>query len=204
MRYPVLCCLGLALMGGFPSGSDGENVPPAATAPTATAAMEPATLRRHVEYLASSELEGRGAGRGKALAARYIRQRFEELGLRPLFPQGSYFQEIPNARDGEPNVEAPSMGRNIGALLPGRDPDLKDEVIILSAHYDHLGVLGGHVHPGADDNAGSVAMMLEVARALVELPGGTRRTVVFLSCDLEERLLWGSRWFVAHPPFPLR
>jgi hypothetical protein len=59
------------------------------------------------------------------------------------------------------------------------------------------------VYPGADDNAGSVAMLLEVAANLAGSPVRPKRTVVFLSCDLEENLLWGSRWFVAHPPWPI-
>jgi Zn-dependent M28 family amino/carboxypeptidase len=146
-------------------------------------------------------LEGRGTPRGKQLAAEYIRRRFEELRLQPLFGAAGYFQEIPGAKTDEGQTSV--MGRNIGACLPGSDPKLKDELIILSAHYDHLGVRRGKIYPGADDNAGSVAMMLEVARKFVESDVKPARTLVFLSCDLEENLLWGSRWFVAHPPRPL-
>lgn len=165
------------------------------------APLSAGALRRHVEYLASEPLEGRGTPRGKQLALEYLRRNFEELGLDPLFENQSWFQEIPGSKSkaGEPT----RMGRNIGACLPGSDPKLKDEIIILSAHYDHLGIRGGEIYPGADDNAGSVAMLLEVARSLTQSKTRLRRTVVFLSCDLEEHLLWGSRWFVAHPPFPL-
>ena len=79
----------------------------------------------------------------------------------------------------------------------------RDEWIILSAHYDHLGVRGGVLYPGADDNASGVAMMLEVARALVHAPERPRRSVMFIGFDLEEVGLFGSRYFVEHPPVPL-
>lgn len=161
----------------------------------------PGAIRGHVEYLASPPLEGRGALRGKKLATDYIRRRFEELQLEPLFGETGYFQEIPGgkAKDGRSTV----AGRNIGASLPGSDPALRDEIVIVSAHYDHLGIRGGKIYPGADDNAGSVAMLLEAAAHLARSPVRPKRTVVFLSCDLEENLLWGSRWFVAHPPWPI-
>ncbi|MSR60357.1 MAG: M28 family peptidase [Planctomycetaceae bacterium] len=175
-----------------------ENSPQIAASPARISAE---TLRKHVDYLASPKLEGRGTPLGKKLAATYIRKRFEALRLTPLFGEGEFFQTIPGPKDkeGRPTV----MGRNIGAFLPGTDPKLKDEYVIVSAHYDHLGIRGEHVYPGADDNAGSVAMLLEVARVFAASPHGTKRSLVFLSCDLEENLLWGSRWFVAHPPWPL-
>jgi len=163
--------------------------------------IEPASMRRHVEYLASPELEGRGGGRGKALAAAYVRKQFESLKLSPLFGEKEYFQEIPGGTDNEGSPRI--MGRNIGAYLPGSDPELKDEFVIISAHYDHLGIRNGKIHPGADDNAGSVAMLLEVARSFATSRVPPKRTIVFLSCDLEENLLWGARWFVAHPPWPI-
>ena len=73
----------------------------------------------------------------------------------------------------------------------------------MSAHYDHLGVRGGVLYPGADDNASGVAMMLEVARSLTAAPDPPRRSLMFIGFDLEEVGLFGSRYFVAHPPVPL-
>jgi Zn-dependent M28 family amino/carboxypeptidase len=99
--------------------------------------------------------------------------------------------------------DAAIIGRNVGALLPGSDPELKHELIILSAHYDHLGTRDGEIYPGADDNASGVAMMLEVSRRLAVLPERPRRSIAFVGFDLEERMLWGSRWFVAHAPWEL-
>lgn len=100
--------------------------------------------------------------------------------------------------------------RNVVALLPGSDSVLRDEYVIVGAHYDHLG-RGGEgslapdsrdVHNGADDNASGTAAVIEVARALA---GGPRpaRSVLFLAFTGEERGLWGSTFFVSNPTVPL-
>jgi Zn-dependent M28 family amino/carboxypeptidase len=125
-----------------------------------------------------------------------IAAEFQRLGLEPLF-DGRYFQEIPAA----PPVE--TTGRNVGALLRGSDPTLAERYVVLSAHYDHLGVRRGVLYPGADDNASGVAMMLESARSLVARPERPRRSIVFLAFDQEEVGLYGSRYFTARPPFPI-
>lgn len=160
-----------------------------------------ADVRPHVEYLASAELQGR-AGEGARRAAEYIRAHFEEYGLKPLFAGGSYFQSIPGLSDDDGATSI--VGRNVGAWIEGRDPTLQDEVVIISAHYDHLGIRGGRIHPGADDNASGVAMLLEAARQFSTRVARPRRSVAFVGFDLEERMLWGSRWFAAHPPWPLQ
>lgn len=90
---------------------------------------------------------------------------------------------------------------NAAALLPGSDPKLKDEILVLSAHEDHLGVVDGRLHPGADDNASGTAVLLEVARLLRDAK--PRRSILFLSVSGEEEGLFGSRAFIAKPPVPL-
>ncbi len=91
----------------------------------------------------------------------------------------------------------------MSARLRGSDPILRDQWVIVSAHFDHLGIRRGKLYPGADDNASGVAMMLEVARTLVQSPEPPRRSIMFVGFDLEEIGLFGSRYFVAHPPEPL-
>jgi hypothetical protein len=153
-------------------------------------------VQRHIEFLASPELGGR-SGRGKLLARNYILAWFGEHRLEPLFEQ-SYLQPIPDrtAEGEEPRI----MGQNIGGFVEGTDPVLKQEWIIVNAHYDHLGIRQGRIYPGADDNASGVSMLLEVARRIARSP--LKRSVAFVAFDLEESMLWGSRWFVAHPPMP--
>lgn len=147
-------------------------------------------IRPHIAFL--TQQQGR-SGAGAERAAGYIRDHYQKLGLKPLFENGSYYQPIP----GRDQV----MGRNVGAIVKGTDPKLRDEFIIVSAHYDHLGVKEGFVFPGADDNASGVSMTLELARWFVKHP--PKRSIAFVNFDLEERMLWGSRWFANHPPVPL-
>jgi hypothetical protein len=156
---------------------------------------ELARLKAHVETLASPEFGGR-RGAVAEKSRRYLIEQFEALGLEPLFG-GSSYQDIPDPEGGAP------MGRNVGAKLVGSDPRLRDEWIIVAAHFDHLGVRDGVLFPGADDNASAVAMMLEVARCFARSPERPRRSVMFVGYDLEERGLFGSRYFVEHPPVPL-
>ncbi|MFH5805843.1 M28 family metallopeptidase [Alienimonas sp. DA493] len=167
-------------------------------------------LRPHVEYLADPARGGRPGGRADA-AAEYLVEHFSSLGLKPAFEASP--GDAPPGGDGEPaeqsfyqTIVGPDggpFGRNVAALLPGSDPAVKDEVVMIGAHYDHLGVRGGVLYPGADDNASGTAMLMEVAERLAgdaERGDGPRRTVLFVAFDLEERMLFGSRWFAAHPP----
>jgi hypothetical protein len=153
-------------------------------------------LRQIVAVLSAPEMEGR-RGEGARKAAAYLIDEFRRLKLKPLFGD-QFVQEIPAA---EP---ARLQGRNVGAMLRGSDPALREEWVIVSAHYDHLGVQSGKLYPGADDNASGVAMMLEVARVLAGADQPPRRSLMFIGFDLEEKGLFGSRYFVAHPPVPLR
>jgi hypothetical protein len=152
-------------------------------------------LEQVVRRLASPEMEGR-RGEGGRKAAAYLIEEFRRFKLEPVF-SGQFVQEIPTAEPGK------IQGRNVGAALRGSDPSLRDEWVIVAAHFDHLGVRNGVLFPGADDNASGVAMMLEVARNFSESPRKPRRSMMFVGFDLEELGLFGSRYFVAHPPVPL-
>ncbi len=90
---------------------------------------------------------------------------------------------------------------NVVGLLPGSDPVLRDETILVTSHYDHLGVQEGKSYPGANDNGSGTVAMVEVARLLA----GTRlaRSVLFVSFGSEEQLMLGSYHYVAHPLRPL-
>src|SRR5262249_355552 len=96
------------------------------------------------------------------------------------------------------------IGRNVAAVLPGSDPKLADEWILLSAHFDHLGKKGDTIFPGADDNASGVAMLLEVAERFALRKEKPKRKVVFVAFDQEETGLLGSTYFATHAPRPFR
>lgn len=97
-------------------------------------------------------------------------------------------------------VEELPTGNLIG-VLPGTDPVLKEEFVILSAHHDHVGIQDGKVHPGADDNASGTTVLMEVARLL--RGAKPRRSLLFLSVSGEEIGLYGSEAFVKAPPVAL-
>ncbi|WP_169976596.1 M28 family peptidase [Tautonia rosea] len=156
------------------------------------ASPELARLRNDVFHLASPELEGR-RGEGGRAAGDFIIERLQELGLEPAFGD-RYDQEF---------TSGGLNGRNIAARIQGTDPDRDANWLILSAHYDHLGIRGGQFYPGADDNASAVAMVLEVARCIVEGPDRPSRGILFVFFDLEEEGLLGSQHFVREPPVPL-
>jgi len=93
--------------------------------------------------------------------------------------------------------------RNVLACLPGSDPNLKDEVVIVSAHFDHVGKGPGKIFNGADDDASGTAGVIEVAEAFVEGSAKPKRSIVFALWNAEERGLFGSRYYTEHPPIPL-
>ena len=101
--------------------------------------------------------------------------------------------------------ELRERAENVVAVLPGGDAKLKDETIVIGAHYDHLGLghfgardasAAGKIHFGADDNASGTAVLLDVARRFANLPARPARTIVFVAFSAEELGLYGSRHFV--------
>lgn len=163
-------------------------------------------LLENVTWLAAPEREGRGVGsKGLADSAQWIADKFKVAGLQPGGDGGSWFQKValPAGPDGKP-VELV----NVVGVLPGTNPDWKGQWSLVSAHYDHLGFgwpngEKGKLHPGADDNASGVSVLVELAASLAatEKP---KRTLVFAAFTAEERGLVGSRHFASNPtPFAL-
>lgn len=169
-------------------------------ADVAPTAIDAAGAGRHVAALADDALEGReGGSRGGRAAGAYIVEELRAAGLRPVGDEGTYYQRF-------------GAMRNILALVPGNDPTCDRELLVVGAHYDHVGYgtpansngPTGLIHNGADDNASGVAALLELAEVLQALPGGLRRPVLFAFWDGEEKGLLGSWHFVRTRPQPLR
>jgi hypothetical protein len=95
------------------------------------------------------------------------------------------------------------IGRNVIGVLPGSDPVLRRQAIVLGAHYDHLGEGQEGMYFGANDNAGSVGALLEIASAMRRLPEPPKRTLIFIAFAAEEIGQLGSNYYVAHPNLPL-
>ena len=156
-------------------------------------------MLKHIKYLASDELKGRGLGTpGLDAAAGYIAGIFKSNGLEPM--DSSYFQQFSHTFPDKGELQM----KNVVAVIPGTDNKLKDSPVVLSAHYDHLG-LGwpdvrkgneGKIHHGADDNASGVSILLEVARTMAKT-AKPKRTIIFAAFTAEEAGLIGSRYFVS-------
>jgi hypothetical protein len=165
-----------------------------------------------IKFLSDDRLGGRLTGSpGADTAAAYLARRFQAVGLQPA--AGGWFQRFTIARDAPVAQHAHVAGltgSNVIGVLPGRDPVLRNEAVIVGAHYDHLGLGGfgsldpdstGKVHNGADDNASGAAMLIQIAERLAALPPA--RTVVFIAFSGEELGLLGSAYYVKQPIYPL-
>jgi hypothetical protein len=179
---------------------------------TAQSTADAISLLNDVRYLSDDKLEGRMIGSpGADSAAAYLSRRFKKVGLIPS--PGGWFQSFTVSRDAPAAAHAGIggvTGRNVIGVLPGRDPKLRDEIILVGAHYDHLGRGGfgsldpdstGKIHNGADDNASGAAALVHIARRLAVQPPA--RTVVFVAFSGEEEGLLGSAYYVRNPAFPL-
>lgn len=171
----------------------------AATPQGARESISTAELKRHVAFLASDTLEGRASGsQGGRAAAAYLAHELRQAGLKPGGEGGDFLQLFQQD------------AHNLLALLPGSDPELADEVILISGHFDHVGFgsrgnsLGpyGQIHNGADDNASGTAAVVEIAAALASLDVPPRRTLLFALWDAEEGGMIGSKHWLKNPTVP--
>lgn len=152
-------------------------------------------LKKHVTILASDSLDGRAFGfPDKTLAVDYIVNQFASAGFSA--PDGNYIKSF-YQRDGL----YLAVGMNIIGIIPGNDPVLKDEYILIGAHYDHLGWKTVDnkkvVYNGADDNASGVASIIEAGRMLMAKKMSLKRSIIIAAFDGEEAGLLGSYAFVA-------
>lgn len=172
---------------------------PAAAPPSDAPAAPESTLMRHLSVLAADSMEGRRTGTaGAERARRYLLAEFRRAGLEPV--GGSY--EHPFTYTGRRD-NATHRGINLlGQVRGTRNPE---RVIVVTAHYDHMGigraVAGDSVYNGADDNASGLAALLEMAEHFRR--NRPQNTLIFAALDAEEVGLQGARAFVAAPPVPL-
>ena len=203
----------------------------AAVAPAPRSALDDtAQIRRDITYLASDALEGRAPGTpGNDSAAAYIARLYASLHLEsvreivdhvdknfkcssefieglecaPPYMQRFYARSVAAAHAG---LSGALPTQNVYAIIPGSDPALRREFVLIGAHYDHLGrsafnamdpSAGNAIRPGADDNASGTAAVMELARLFAKHP--TRRPIMLLNFSGEELGVLGSAYFVAHP-----
>jgi aminopeptidase N len=158
-------------------------------------------LLSHVAELTRVEMAGRGIGSdGIEAAAAYIAREFRAAGIEPL--SRSYTQTWIEQIDAENKGEEESTVQlsNVFGVIPGSDPNLSGQPLVVGAHFDHLGVSAtGEIFPGADDNASGVAVMLEVA-AKLSSSFTPQRPIIFVAFTGEEKGLLGSQYFLENLP----
>ncbi len=166
-------------------------------------AISAKSMEGHLSFLASDLLEGRGTpSRGLDLAAEYIAAQFRRSGLTPPV-NGTYFQEttIKLSRESSETAKV----RNVIGVVPGSDPVLKNTYVLVTAHYDHLGMKssgeGDRIYNGANDDGSGTVSVIELASALAQYK--PKRSIVFMTFYGEELGLVGSRYYAANPVFPL-
>ena len=165
-------------------------------------------IRAEMEFLSSDALQGRGSGtHDELVAAVYLASELRDIGIAPMGDGGGYIQDVSGDfnffRQGKRHWDT----RNVIGVIPGRDQQLKDQVILLTAHLDHIGMrnagTGDNIFNGADDDASGCVAVLQLARALAEAHRPPKRTVIFAFFGSEETGGQGDQYFLEHPPVPL-
>lgn len=176
-------------------------------------------LKTHIYTLASDSMQGRETGTiGQEMAAKYIADHFKKIGI-PPYKRKTYYQEftVKSKRHnckcstcdskslGKRKNSSQIQGENVLGFIEGTD--LKKEIIIITAHYDHLGTHDGEVFNGADDDASGTGAALEIAQAFMEAKKngfGPRRSVLIMAVSGEEKGLLGSKYYTDNPIYPLK
>jgi hypothetical protein len=184
------------------------------------AAITAEALKRHVVFLADDKLEGRGGGYpGELKAAQYIADEFKRIGLVPIGDskrgRRSYFQEFKFHAYHPVKPWEIMTSRNVIGFLEGSDQELKHEIVVIGAHYDGQGRAGqadptrvpatdtDEIWNSANDNASSVAAIVEIARAIKTGKIAAKRSLLFIAFGAEEHGMNGSIHYVTHPAFEL-
>ena len=158
--------------------------------------------------LASDSLEGRETGKtGQKMAADYIMNHFKSIGI-PPYKRKTYYQKFKMRDDRSSRILKKKVvvkGENVLGYIEGTD--LKNELLVITAHYDHLGKKDSLIFNGADDNSSGTASIMEIAEAfmLAKKEGySPRRSVLIMAVSGEEKGLLGSKYYTKKPIYPLK
>jgi hypothetical protein len=167
--------------------------------------ITPTELSKHLYIIADDNMEGRNTGEpGQKRAGEYLINEYKKNGI--SFPKGAsdFYQKVPS--DFMKRGFAPKLNdsENIWAFIEGSEKP--QEIIVISAHYDHVGMKNGEVFNGADDDGSGTVALLEIAQAFNEAKKqgfGPKRSILFLHVTGEEHGLHGSRYYSENPLFPI-
>ncbi|PKV50568.1 peptidase M28-like protein [Aquimarina sp. MAR_2010_214] len=159
-------------------------------------------LKDYLYVFAGDDFEGRDTGEpGQKKAAEYLKKQYQRMGIPSPLGGDDYYQEIPESyfRGGIKSSE------NVLAFIEGTEKP--DEIVVISAHYDHVGTdENGNIHNGADDDGSGTVSLLEIADAFMKAKKdgfGPKRSILFLHVTGEEKGLYGSKFYTENPVFPL-
>ncbi|MGG5207467.1 M28 family metallopeptidase [Chryseobacterium sp. MIQD13] len=162
-------------------------------------------LKKNLYVIASDEMGGRDTGSpGQKKAGEYMVNYYKSLGINPPKALGSYYQKVPAEfmkKRGGGNLPD---SENILAFIEGSEKP--EEIVVISAHYDHVGTKNGVVYNGADDDGSGTVGVMQIAKAFQEAKkagNGPKRSILFLHVTGEEHGLFGSEYYASNPVFPL-
>ena len=163
------------------------------------------SLKTNLYIVASDEMEGRDTGsKGQKKAGDYLISQYSKAGI--SFPAGAsdFYQKVPAAFLNTKRNENLPDSENIWAFIKGSEKP--EEVLVISAHYDHIGIKNGEIHYGADDDGSGTVAVLEIAKAFQKAKvegNGPKRSILFLHVTGEEHGLLGSKYYSENPLFPI-
>jgi Zn-dependent M28 family amino/carboxypeptidase len=188
---PAFVCVFVVILCGFTLKSEKGLI------------VKASDLKEWIDYLSSDKMRGRANGSAEMkTAAGWVTEKFKEYGLKPVLPDSEYIQNYSfSARQSIVNE------RNVIGMIEGTDAMLKDQYIILSAHFDHVGVRKtadtDSIFNGADDNASGTCTLLGIAKTIKESGFKPGRTIIFAVFSGEESGMRGSRYFTSKSPISL-
>lgn len=162
-------------------------------------------LSKHLYIVAGDEMQGRNTGEpGQKKAGEYLISEYKKIGI--SFPPGAtdFYQKVPSEFMKRGFAPKLNDSENIWAFIKGSEKP--EEILVISAHYDHVGMKNGEIYNGADDDGSGTVALLEIAQAFKEAEKkgqGPKRSILFLHVTGEEHGLHGSRYYSENPLFPL-
>lgn len=162
-------------------------------------------LSKHLYIVAGDEMQGRNTGEpGQKKAGEYLISEYKKMGI--SFPPGAtdFYQKVPSEFMKRGFAPKLNDSENIWAFIKGTEKP--EEILVISAHYDHVGMKNGEIYNGADDDGSGTVALLEIAQAFKEAEKkgqGPKRSILFLHVTGEEHGLHGSRYYSENPLFPL-
>ncbi len=171
----------------------------------AYASIKAEELKKNLSVIASDEMQGRDTGsEGQKKAGQYMINFYKNIGVSYPKALGSYYQIVPKEALKSRGKELPES-ENILAFIEGTEKP--DEIIVVSAHYDHVGTKDGVVYNGADDDGSGTVAVMEIAEAFQQAKKagkGPKRSILFLHVTGEEHGLLGSKYYADHPVYDMK